>query len=217
MTAETLVVPRAAFDFEEPWATPPECAPVRLRSATDASAPRLATSITVWFDETYLTVLFCASDDRIEASHLTHDAPLYEEDAVELFLAPEHLSRYYELEVSPRGTIFDAAIDSPDGVRQTMHVDRDWNCKGLFAAVRTVVESNGAMSVDTVVRVPFTALGCPAPSDGDTWRANFFRIDRHPERGDEYSAWQPTMKSPPDFHVAAAFGRLRFGKSWKAE
>ncbi|MBV8517599.1 MAG: carbohydrate-binding family 9-like protein [Acidobacteria bacterium] len=210
MTAETLVVPRAAFDFEEPWATPPECTPVRLRAATDASAPRLATSITVWFDDAYLTVLFCASDDRIEASHLAHDAPLYEEDAFELFLAPERLTRYFEIEVSPRGTIFDAAIDSPDGVRQTMSVDREWNCEGLFAAVRTVIESNGTMSVDTVVRVPFAALGCPVPSDGDTWRANFFRIDRHPERGDEYSAWQPTMRVPADFHVADAFGTLRF-------
>ena len=39
------------------------------------------------------------------------------------------------------------------------------------------------------------------------WRANFYRIDRG-ER-DEYSAWRPTLRSPPDFHVPARFGSLR--------
>jgi hypothetical protein len=56
-------------------------------------------------------------------------------------------------------------------------------------------------------------LGRPTPVAGETWRANFFRIDRHPELGDEYSAWQPTMRSPADFHVGEAFGTLKFGKA----
>src|SRR5258705_10452823 len=136
MNAETLLVPRAPFDMEEPWATPAACTPVRLRRATDAAAPRLATSVAAWFDDEFLTVLFSSSDDHIEATFNEHDAPLYEQDVVELFLAPATPERYFEIEVSPRGTIFDAAIDSPDGVRATMRVDRDWNCEGLIAAVR---------------------------------------------------------------------------------
>lgn len=211
MSAESLIVPRAQFDMEEPWATPSVCTPVRLRRATDAAAPRLATSLAVWFDDEFLTALFSSSDDYIEATLDEHDAPLYEQDVVELFLAPATLARYFEIEVSPRGTIFDAAIDSPDGERATMRVDRGWNCEGLVAAVRRVTESDGAVTIDTVVRVPFAALGRAMPADGETWRANFFRIDRHPERGDEFSAWQPTFKVPADFHVTAAFGTLRFG------
>ena len=54
------------------------------------------------------------------------------------------------------------------------------------------------------------ALGREKPRDGETWRANFFRIDRHPQHGDEYSAWQPTMKDPADFHIAECFGTLTF-------
>jgi cellulose/xylan binding protein with CBM9 domain len=211
MSAETLIVPRAQFDMEEPWATPAVCTPVRLRRATDAAAPRLATSLALWFDSEFLTALFSSSDDYIEATLDEHDAPLYEQDVVELFLAPETPVRYFEIEVSPRGTIFDAAIDSPDGERATMRVDRDWNCEGLMAAVRRVTESDGAVTIDTVVRVPFAALGRAMPVDGETWRANFFRIDRHPESGDEFSAWQPTFKLPADFHVTAVFGTLRFG------
>ena len=209
---ETLVVPRAAFDMEEPWSTPRGCAPVRLRRATDAAAPRLATSVAAWHDDHSVSFLFSAADDHIHATYHHRDEPLYEQDVVEVFLAPEALTRYYELEVSPHGTIFDAVIDSPDGDRATMRADVAWNCAGLVAAVRKVIESSGAMSIDTLIRVPFASLGRSIPAGGETWRANFFRIDRHAEHGDEFSAWQPTMKEPADFHVPAAFGMLRFAR-----
>lgn len=209
--AETLVVPRAAFDMDDPWATPAECSPVRLRRATDAAAPRLATSVAAWYDDRCLTLLWSATDDHIRSTYHVHDDPLYEQDVVEAFLAPETLTRYFELEVNPHGIVFDAAITSPHGTRDGMRADVSWTCEGLFVALRKVFESSGTMSIDTVIRVPFHALGRPTPANGETWRGNFFRIDRHPEAGDEFSAWQPTMKDPADFHVAAAFGELRFG------
>jgi hypothetical protein len=93
-----------------------------------------------------------------------------------------------------------------------MQTDLDWNCEGAYAAVRVLTESDGARPFDILLRVPFAGLGRATPADGETWRANFFRIDRHPARGDEFCAWQPTMKTPADFHVAAAFGTLRFTK-----
>ena len=210
--SETLVIRRAELDMEEPWATPAVSTPVRLRRATDAAAPRLATTLSAWYDDIYLNVLFSASDDHVHATLLEHDAPLYEQDVVEMFLAPDRPTQYFEIEVSPRGTIFDARVDSPDGVRATMRVDRDWTCEGLVAAVRRVTESSGAISIDTVIRIPFASLDRATPADGETWRGNFFRIDRHPQRGDELTAWQPTYRIPADFHVVAAFGALRFAR-----
>lgn len=210
--SETLVVGRGDFDMEDPWTAPASCTPVRLRRAIDAAPPRLATSVSAWFDEQCLSILFSAGDDHLEATMLAHDAPLYEQDVVEVFFAPEELTRYFELEVSPRGTVFDARIVSPDGERATMLVDRRWNCEGLIAAVRVVTESNGAMSVDTLLRIPFASVGRSTPRQGERWRVNFFRVDRHPRLGDEFSAWQPTMRSPADFHVPAAFGTLQFGR-----
>jgi alpha-galactosidase len=212
ITPETLVVPRGGFDMEDPWTVPAGCNPVRLRRATDAAPPRLSTSVAVWYDDSWLTLLFTAADDHIHSTHLQHDAPLYEEDVVEAFLAPESVTRYFELEVSPRGTIFDARIDSPDGQRATMQVDRAWTCEGLLAFVRAVTESDRTTSVDTLLRIPFTGLERAAPLPDETWRGNFFRIDRHPRLGDEFSAWQPTLRDPADFHVPAAFGALRFGR-----
>lgn len=209
MTA-TLAVPRAKFDMEDPWAVPAACSPVGLRRATDGVAPRLETQVAAWFDERYLTILFSSSDDFLRARHEAHDAPLYEDDVVEIFITPEKLTRYYELEVSPNGAVFDATVDSPHGSRETMHVDRAWNCAGLVIAIRKA-GSGDEMTIDTLVRIPFAALERTAPTDGETWRANFFRIDRHVEHGDEFSAWQPTLRTPADFHVPADFGVLRFG------
>jgi hypothetical protein len=210
MGADTLLVPRADFSIEDPWAFPSACRPVRMRRATDGTAPRLATSFAAYYDSVFLTLLYSGADDHVVATHLQHDAPLYEEDVVEAFLAPATPTEYFELEVSPRGTVFDARIESPDGVRKTMRADRGWTCEGLFAAVRKVVESDGSMTVDTVMRVPFSSLNRNAPAEGEVWRANFFRIDRHPNRGDDFSAWQPTMRTPADFHVVGAFGTIRF-------
>jgi hypothetical protein len=213
ITPETLVVPRGAFEMDDPWTAPAACIPVRLRRATDAAPPRLATSVAAWFDEQHLNILFSAGDDHLEATLLEHDAPLYSQDVVELFFAPQELTHYFEIEVNPRGTIFDARVESLEGSRATMRVDRGWNCEGLIAAVRVVNESDGAMTVDTLIRIPFASIGRPTPQNGEKWRVNFFRIDRHPQHGDEFSAWQPTLKIPPDFHVPAAFGTLEFRTS----
>ncbi|HET7433962.1 MAG TPA: carbohydrate-binding family 9-like protein [Thermoanaerobaculia bacterium] len=208
--SETLVVPRAEFSIEDPWATPRQCDPIRLRRSTDGAAPYLSTTLYAWRDDQFLSVLFSGTDDQILSHHLEHDAPLYEEDVVEVFLAPAALTEYFEIEVSPRGTVFDARITSPDGVRATMQADVAWTCEGLMAGVRRVVEANGETTVDTIIRIPFLAVAPQPPASGAEWRANFFRIDRHETRGAEYSAWQPTWKDPADFHVAAAFGTLIF-------
>ena len=200
-----LVLPLADFSIEDPWAVPDACAWAKLRRAVDGEPPRLATSVAGFFDEEVVTFVFRAIDDEVVATQLGHDAPLYQEDVVEIFLAPERLTRYFEIEVNPLGATFDAIIDSPDGNRATMKADIGWTCEDLFQGIRRTEDV-----VETVIRIPFRSLARGAPADGEIWRANFFRIDRSPSRGDEFSAWQPTMKQPPDFHVPAAFGEIRF-------
>lgn len=208
--SDVFVVRRAEFAIENPWALPPQADLARLRLATTGAPPRLVTTFVAYYDNDFLTVVFSGADDHVVASHFEHDAPLYEEDVLEIFVAPRRPSEYFEVEVSPRGTTFDARIESPEGVRSTMKAELEWDCSSLFAAVSSRKESDGTTSFDTVVRIPFACLGVPMPRSGESWKANFFRIDRHPELGDEYSAWQPTMKSPADFHVTAVFGMLRF-------
>jgi hypothetical protein len=205
MADPVLAVSRADFSIEEPWAVPPACVPVALRQAVDGSAPRLETSVAAYYDDDVLTIVFQADDEEaFVATYLGHDEPLWKEDVVEVFLAPSGLTPYFEIEVNPLGTTFDARIDSPDGIRATMTTDLAWTCTGLFAAMR---REGRAWYV--VIRMPFASLGA-APRSGDEWRANLFRIDRSAAHGDDFSAWQPTLKNPADFHVASAFGTFRF-------
>lgn len=201
----TFRVRRGGFAIEEPWTAPADAERLVLCRATDGSVPRLATTVIAWADAHCLDVLFQADDDEIVATHLRHDAALYDEDVVEVFLAPREPTRYFEIEVNPLGTTFDARVESPDGVRSTMHVDRSWTCDGLFAAIRRVPRF-----AETIIRIPFASLGVTRPIAGESWRANFFRIDRSASRGDEFSAWMPPLKTPADFHVVAAFGELVF-------
>jgi Carbohydrate-binding family 9 len=201
MEIAVLDVPRAEFSIEEPWTIPDGCVPVALKRATDGGAPRLATSIIPYYDDDFFTVVFDTDDDDIVATYLDHDAPLWQEDVVEIFIAPEGLTPYFEIEVNPLGTIFDARIDSPDGVRATMKTDLAWTCDGVFAALRR----DDGKRMQIVIRIPFAVV-----KKSEEWRANFFRIDRSASHGDDFSAWQPTMKTPPDFHVTAAFGALHF-------
>ena len=209
MPSDAVVAVRSPFSMDDPWRSPSAAEPLRLRRSVDGGAPRLATTVVVSYDDEWLSVLFSAADDHVVSNYVEHDDPLYEEDVVEVFLAPLRPTDYFEIEVSPIGTMFDASIHSPDGLRKTMRVDRAWN-SGAIAAVRKVVEPDGAITIDTLVRIPFRSLEVRAPGDGETWRANFFRIDRHPDHGDEYTAWHPTLRKPPDFHVPAAFGALNF-------
>jgi hypothetical protein len=205
MPVPVLIVPRAEFSIEDPWAIPSACAPLSLRRATDGGNPRLGTFVAAYRDDEFLTIVFRGDDDDVVATYVEHDEPLWQEDVVEVFLAPNGLTPYFEIEVNPLGTTFDARIDSPDGVRATMTTDLAWTCDGLFAALRR----DDRRDFQVIIRLPFESLGA-LPKSGDEWRANFFRIDRSSEKGDDFSAWQPTLKSPADFHVAAAFGALRF-------
>jgi hypothetical protein len=202
MESGLLIVRQADFSIEDPWAVPEGCVPFPLLRSTDGGTPRQKTTVVVYADKQNLNVLFRAEDDEVVATYLDHDAPLYEEDVVEVFLAPGKPTTYYELEVNPLGTTFDARIESPNGVRASMRADLAWTCENLFAATRRVPGAT-----DTILRIPFASIHGAPKSE---WRANFFRIDRSRKHGDEFSAWQPTMKNPADFHVVAAFGRLRF-------
>ncbi len=201
------MIPRFEFSFGDPWAIPPASPVVSLRLATSGALPRLTTSVGLYYDPEHLNLVYRAQDDEaVVATYLEHDQPLWEEDVVEVFLAPDDSTTYFEIEVNPLGTTFDARIDSPDGERATMRADLSWTCEGLFAAIR-----RRDQVVETVVRIPFASLGCGRPAQNVRWRANLFRVDRSQAEGDEYSAWQPTMKTPPDFHVVAAFGSIVFG------
>lgn len=208
---ETVQVPLRTFDSTEHWNMPEGCPPLVFTRAVDGSTPRLATLLHLFRDEANLYLLFSGVDSTIVATMYEHDEPLWQEDVLEAFIAPSSLERYLEIEVNPLGTLFDAAIHSPGGSRESMTTDLGWACAGMWTSTRRVRRyTSGLWRFETLLVLPFAGLGVDPPRSGDRWRANFFRIDRDVELGDEYSSWRPTMREPADFHVPEAFGVLEF-------
>ena len=181
----------------------------RLARSEDGGAPTLATTVELVDDGERLIARFDCDDPEPWATYLQRDAPLWEEEVVELFVAPgtETPGCYLELEVNPLGTIFAARVTSPFGDRRALTVERGWNCHGLDCSATLRGDGTGW---NARLALPWRALAALAPeAPADHFRINLFRIDR-PARGTaEFSAWSPTFVTPADFHRPGRFGFLR--------
>src|SRR5512143_132481 len=81
-----------------------------------------------------LYVRFDCQDHDIWGNYTRRDDPIYNEEAVEVFIASGEKDPldYYEFEVSPNGVLFDALIHNPDGQNNAhMLGDPSWDCPGI--------------------------------------------------------------------------------------
>jgi carbonic anhydrase/acetyltransferase-like protein (isoleucine patch superfamily) len=188
--------------------------PTHLVLAGSGDPPRLSTEARLCWDERCLYVAFSCKDTDIWGTLTQRDEPIYNEEVVELFLCPSgDLRHYFEFEVSPLNTLFDAKVFSPEGDRRSMLMDNEWDAPGIQTAVRVAGTLHDRNDVDlgwiAEIALPFTDLGLSGPpAPGDRWRFNLYRIERG--EAEEYSAWSPTFKVPADFHVPDRFGVLEF-------
>ena len=123
---------------------------------------------------------------------------LWDRDVAEAFLQPDpSRERYYrEFEVAPNGMWIDLDIfpgglsDLKSGLTRSVWLDREAH---MWAAE---------------LAIPMKALTEKFDPTA-VWRANFYRVEglREPRF---YSAWRATGTPAPNFHVSAAFGKLRF-------
>lgn len=162
-----------------------------------------------------LHLRFDAADDAPWHTMTRRDAPIWEEEAVEIFLDSEDDGRYLEVELSPANVVCDlrraapgsAAADPipvPSGV-----MDRGFDVAGLeTAAVRTAAGWTGTLFL------PWAGLGRSGPPPpGTALPFNVFRIKRPggpdaPAEGAIFAAWADT--GSPSFHVPEAFRPMRF-------
>jgi len=200
----TLICPRAVlghFDANpqsDPWQNIPQIA---LLESISGTPPNQATEVRVAWNADELRVLFCAVDTHPWATLTERDGPLYTEEVFELFLDPVgDLESYFEFEVNPLNAVLDLVIRRN---RSGLAKNFRWQCEGLRTAVRrTAIGWNAEFSI------PFRSMIAEPPKSGDSWRVNFYRIDRPTGRDRELSAWSPT--GLPNFHVPERFGTLVF-------
>lgn len=88
---------------EESWKTIERSA--RFRDLVSGDSAYLDTRAAVCWDNQYLYVGFWVEEPYLQASHTKRDAPIYEDNDVELFIAGE--DGYYEFEINSYGTIYE--------------------------------------------------------------------------------------------------------------
>ena len=194
--------------------TTKHAAEIQLNNALDGTPSRWPTVVRLHWSLEALHLTFLCEDDHPWATLTEHDDPLWQEEVVEVFLAPGEKTptSYIEVEINPLGAVFDASVQNPDGLRSTMTVDTGWHWTDLRRHVD--IEPDGSWSIQLDLpwkALELDALGSDRPLPR-IWRANFLRVERPkgPDQptADEYSAWSPTLRDPADFHVPDRFGFL---------
>jgi len=199
--------------LDEPgWQAAPVLTLSDSRGRPDVDFEGRRTRLRLAYDASNLYVGFEAEDPDVTDRHEDRDDPIYEHEAVELFLMPHvdgpWTGPYVELQASPRGVIFDASFTGPRrGMRSS------WN--GTQTVVSNVAGSLNARARDSgwtsEWKVPFDGLRWvrDRPQPGEVWRMNAFRIDRSSGLPDAHAAWSPPRVG--DFHRVERFGFIRFG------
>jgi hypothetical protein len=185
--------------------------------ADGSAAAAQPTAVRIAWDARALYVRFECADRDAWGTFSQRNDPIYQEEAVEVFLAPGEAAprRYWELEVSPLGVLFAARIESSTGRRADLVADTSWECRGLEWQTGPAGASQDWWAA---LAIPWAAFadrerpqgrsarpGSPPPR---RWRANFYRIERPRGGKPELSCWSPTLTDPPDFHRPKRFGVL---------
>ena len=123
---------------------------------------------------------------------------LYEEDCVELFLAPDPAvpTRYLEVELGPHGHFFDISVD-----RKKSKSDIAWSSEPTIAT--KVDRERHRATIEVAMRSPDIVR---ALTPGAKLPMGLFRMEGKGPR--LYLAWSPTHTKKPNFHVPEAFGTL---------
>ncbi len=174
-----------------------------------AKAPLPCRARVVWTDHA-VYFAFVVVDHDIIAPHTMRDGPLYTRDVVEVFIDSNgDTTDYFEFEVSPRGTVFDAYFPS---YRENLERSKQFTAASFERAVHvngTLDSAQADRGYTVEMKVSYSDLGLAgAPKAGERWRINMFRIDYHGPDDADYTAWNAPLVG--DFHALDRFGQLRF-------
>ena len=165
------------------------------------------------WDAHYLYVGVDVKDALLRASHTRRDEHLWEQDCVELMVDPDGDEKsYFEIQVSPRGVVFDTRYDSRRVPRPFGHVDWDSKIRIGVSARGKIDDREPDAGYAIEIAIPWQAFSLdgnsfPPPAIGDEWRANLYVMDLGADR-QQAAAWSPPGIG--DFHVPRRFGILAF-------
>ncbi|OPZ72624.1 MAG: hypothetical protein BWY83_00555 [bacterium ADurb.Bin478] len=179
---------------------------------------RFKTQVRLLYDATFLYVGFTCEDTYVWGTITERNGAIYEQECVEVFLNPANARhQYYEINVSPLNTVFDACIingRTPQTPQTPFYAFPSFDLKELHTAVKVLGEVNrpgAAKGWRAELAIPFAELPGAEhtpPQPGDVWRANFYRIDQPDRCEPEHYAWSRT--DLVNFHLPWRFGCIKF-------
>lgn len=166
-----------------------------FRIPPDAKKPRHPSSAQLLWDDEFLYFGMVMEDFDVYGLKTERDSATWEDDVAELFLKPSEVEpAYYEIHITPRGTVLDIMIARRNAAGS---IDR-W--KGWDSGVKAAVAISGTLNnwrdrdkgwiVEAAI--PWTAFAgtAPRPQLGDRWRFAVCRYDYsvHLEAGRELTS-----------------------------
>jgi hypothetical protein len=183
---------------------------VTLRGSMDGGPVSNRTVARILYDDSFLYVGFECEDPDVWGTFRRRDDPIYNEEAVEIFLdASADLRTYHELEVSPHNVLFDAYFPAR---RQGMDLSWDSGAESAVQVQGTLDDpSDRDKGWSVELKIPLRSLKDLPPGQrlkGSRWRFNLYRLEHPGRRGVEGQAFSPLFVG--DFHHLARFGWLVF-------
>jgi hypothetical protein len=173
----------------------------------------------ILWDNKYLYVGFKAYDKDIWGYLTKRDSSTCYEDVLEVFIKPDLKTqdRYYNFEINPLGTVYDAFNVNRYAGGEEQHRWRRWNCRGLKVGVYIKGTLNNWEDVDEYwqleVAIPFASLptmnGRP-PKPDELWKFHLARYDYsvYLQKGVELSSCTRLKKL--DFHDVRDWRLMKF-------
>ena len=152
-------------------------------------------------------------DSLLRASDTERDSHLWEQDCVELMIDPDGDGKdYFEIQVSPRGVVFDTRYDRRRIPKPYGRVAWDSRARASAMARGSIDDAEADAGYTVEIAIPWQAFSpgsgsFEGPSPGDRWRLNLYVMDLGRDR-QRAAAWSPLGIG--DFHVPHRFGILRF-------
>lgn len=166
------------------------------------------------WDDRNLYLSYRCEDAHISAEHTRRDSPVYRDDCVELFTAPnpDRPDDYFNIEMNVNRAFLDRHHPDGPGVQPK----DNWNAKDVRIAVTIDGTKNDDGDVDREwileAAIPFANFAKVAkhspPKSEDVWHLNLNRLGG--KTNPQYSQWSPSKTARPNFHVPKDFGRVVF-------
>ena len=205
-----IVVDGRAEDAD--WQAAPDVGSFRFPWWTQGE--REPTEAKLLWDEQYLYVLFKCEDAHVWAEHTQRDSPVYRDDCVEVFTAPDprRPNDYFNFEMNVRRAMLDQHHPEGPGVK----VRQEWNSDGVQIRVTVDGTLNDDRDTDRgwilEAAIPLANFSQVAqhtpPKPGDVWHLNLNRCGG--KTNQQYSQWSPSKTELPQFHAPQDFGRVIF-------